>query len=212
MKRSILLLAVIFSCLTAALADNILLLTHPTSRETNVFRKGSYLVFELKADQSKHEGYIRAITDSSIVFDDSQVSLSQIHVLAGTTKAKLAARHVANTIGNSLLYAGLTVFDCGINLILYDDYYYWPIGGTIWAAGAVIAGLGYAFDWAVCPPAHSIRVRNYSQWHASILTEGQPVAEEQKVLPKDTVPAQPVPVESPKKKKNKITEDDVYGG
>lgn len=216
MKRLILLLLAVFLFLAlSASADNILLLTNPESHETNVFRKGSYLVFELKADHSVHEGFIRDIKDSSIVFDDSQVSLSQINVFAGSTKAKIIAGKVANAVGNTLLFAGTTVFNCGIDLILYNDYYYWPLGGTVWFAGAVVAGLGYAFDWVLSPSEHAVRVRNYRQWNASIVAEGQQqITEKQNIQTKDSIQVSPAPVkpENKRKKKSQITEDDVYGG
>lgn len=211
MKRHLLLSVLIFSIALSALAENVLLLTNPTSKETNVFRPGSYIVFELKADNSMHEGYIRDITDSSIVLDYSQVSLSQINIFAGSTKSRLSAGRVANALSHTLLYTGMTVFDCGLDIMLYDDYYYWPVGGTVWLAGAVIAGLGAAFNWALSPPEHAVRVRNYRKWDASIIVEGQPVPEKQIVSPADTIQVQPAPVEPKKEKRKKITEDDVYG-
>ncbi len=215
MNRSTLLFLALFSFLTfSASADNMLILTNPASQETNVFRKGSYLVFELKADHSQHEGFIREIKDSSIVFDNSQVSLSQMNILAGSTKANVAAGRIANAVGTSLLIAGTTVFDCGIDLILYNDYYYWPLGGTVWLAGAVIAGLGHAVDWAVNPPGRAVRVRNYRQWNASIILEGQKQITGSPNVQKQDSTQTPVPVipEKGKRKKSKITEDDVYGG
>jgi|CXWL01.1.fsa_nt_gi hypothetical protein len=214
MKRPILLIAVLFSFLTSALADNILLLTNPKSKETNVFRKGSYLVFELKADNSVHEGFIQGITDSSIVFDDSQVSLSQINIFAGRTKARIVAGHVANAVGNTLLFAGTSVFDCGTSLILNSEYYYWPLGGAVWAVGGCIAVVGYAFDWAISPRDHALRVRNYREWNASIVIEGQPqIINKQNVQIPDSTQTSPSPVDPKKerRKKSKITEDDVYG-
>lgn len=215
MKRQILLPVILFSLLSlSAFADNILLLTNPKTKETNVFRTGSYIVYQLKADNSMHEGFIRNITDSSLVLDYAQVSLSQINIFAGSTKAKLVARRVVNEVGSSLLYAGMSVFDCGTNLIFYNDYYYWPVGGTIWVAGAVIAGLGYAFDWALSSPQHSVRVRNYKQWNASIVTDGQTQStEKQNIQTADSTKIKPAPVAPPKEqqKKTNNTEDDVYG-
>ncbi|HEY4800718.1 MAG TPA: hypothetical protein VII99_16680, partial [Bacteroidia bacterium] len=132
----------------SASAENILTLTNPNSKETEVFRKGSFLVFSLKADKSVHEGFIRYITDSSLVFDDAQVSLSQIDILAGSTKGKIIAGKIARAVGDVLVIAGTTVFDCGLSFFSIGDgaYYYWPIGGSIWLAGAFVAGLGYVFD------------------------------------------------------------------
>ena len=218
MKRSILLLAVLVSFLSSAIADNILLLTNTKTGETNVFRKGSFMVFELKKDNTVREGYIREIQDSSLSFEDllfeGQVSLSEINFLAGSTKSRLAARRVVNAVGTTLLFAGTTVFDCGTGIIMGSDYYYWPLGGTVWLAGAFIAGLGHAIDWASCSPYHAVRVRNYRQWNASIIQEEQPqITEKQNTQPSDTIrtsPAQAEPAKE-KKKKSKITEDDVYG-
>ncbi|TAL58864.1 MAG: hypothetical protein EPN85_10530 [Bacteroidetes bacterium] len=218
MKRHILLLVTIFSTLSVW-ADNILLLTNTKSQETKVFRKGSFIVFELKKDNTIREGFIRDIRESSLSFEDllfeRQVSLSEINILAGSTKSRVAARRAVHAVGNAILYTGLTAFDCGLDLMFYNsDYYYWPLGGTIWAAGAVIAGLGYAFDWALCPPENSVRIRNYRQWNASIVAEGQQIiTEKQKVQAPDSTQTTPVPVkpEKEKRKKSKITEDDVYG-
>ena len=116
MKKSILalfILALFF--FQGASADNILTLTNPKSNATDVFRKGSYLVFNTKSDNSVHEGFIRDITDSSLVFDNAQVSLSQIDVLAGSTKGKIVAGRVANAVANCLIVAGTAVFDCGLD-------------------------------------------------------------------------------------------------
>jgi len=184
MKKSLLLFSFFFSVFILSVsvrlhgrtpsfsgAENILTLTHPKTQETNVFRKGSYLVFELKADKSVREGFIRDITDSSLVFDDSQVSLSQINIFAGSTKGNIVAGRVADAVGNAFIIAGISVFNCGLGIFTNGDgsYYYWPIGGTIWLAGACLAGIGYAFDWAARPLDHVVRVRNYRDWDASII-------------------------------------------
>ena len=219
MKKSLLLFLLLFSVFTfSVFAENILTLTNPKTQETNVFRKGSYLVFELKADKSVREGFIRDITDSSLAFDDSQVALSQINIFAGSTKGNIVAGRVADAVGNALIIAGTSVFDCGAGIFANGDgsYYYWPIGGTIWLAGALIAGIGYAFDWASSPFDHVVRVRNYRDWNASIIKEeGQIIDEPQILQPKDstqTITA-PVPEKSKreKRKKRKLSYDDVYG-
>ena len=214
MKKALLLPVLFFSFLLNAFsADNLLLLTNTRSHETNVFGKGSYLVFELKADGSMHEGFIRDITDSSLVFDNSQVSLSQINIVAGRTRSKIAAGRVANAVGNTLIGTGSVVFDCGTGIIFNSDYYYWPIGGTVWLAGACIAGLGYAFDWALSSPASSMRVRNYRDWNARIMVEGQVQVPEKKSLqPKDSIQTVTPPEKPKKEKKGKVSGDDVYGG
>ena len=116
-------------------------------------------------------------------------------------------------MGSTLVFTGSTVFDCGSEIICGTEYYYWPIGGTVWLAGACIAGLGYAFDWALNSPGGSMRVRNYSDWMASIVREGQQIPEKQISRQKDTTQTTPVPAEPPKgkKKKNVVSGDDVYG-
>lgn len=161
-----------------------------------------------------HEGFIMDITDSSIVLDYSEVSLSQINVCAGRTKSKIVAGKVAHAVGNTLLFTGATVFDCGADIILSSEYYYWPIGGTVWLAGACIAGLGYVFDWALCSPGNSVRVRNYRNWNAVIVREGQQPVSPKQILPQKE-PSQTAPVPEPpkKEKKNKgnNSADDVYG-
>jgi hypothetical protein len=210
-KRLLFLVSIICLTLNVVLAEHVLILTNLKSNETTAFRKGSYLVFELKSDNSMHEGFIREIRDSSIVFDDAQVALTQINVLAGSTRSKIVAGKVAHAVGTSMLYAGLTVFDCGTNLMMYNDYYYWPLGGTIWLAGAFISGLGYAFDWALTPPEQSVRVRNYKDWNANIIEEGQPYVQKQISQPKDSVQTTPVQPKKESKKKSKPIGDDVYG-
>jgi len=192
----------------SAKTENVLLLTHPVTKEAQELKEGSYLVFELKSDKSIREGFIREILEDAIILDDSQVSLSQIKILAGSSKAKVVAGRVANTIGNALLFTGMTVFDCGLNIMFYEDFYYWPIGGSIWVAGALIAGLGHVFDWAG-PTEHSVRVRNYREWEACIVSADKPLAKENKIK-EDSIVAVPVLVE-PQKEKNKVTPDDVYG-
>lgn len=201
---------VIFSfSFSSSSAENALLLTNPKTGETTVFREGSYLVFELNSDRTIREGYIRSISDSSLSFEDllfeSQVSLSEITVLAGSTKGKIVAGRVANAVGNALVIAGTSVLDCGANLIFYSDYYYWPIGGAVSIAGAWLAGMGYLCSFACLPFEHSIRVRNYRNWDTRIVQEEQP---ETNYAPPATAPEAPVK----EKKKNKATGDDVYGG
>lgn len=223
MKKPILFFSFLFSLfISSASAENILTITNPETKETEVFRKGSFLVFELKEDKSVREGFIREITDSSIVFDEAQVSLSQMNVLAGSTKAKIITGRVLNGIGGALVIAGTTVFDIGLEFFAYGDggYYYWPIGGSIWLAGAFIAGLGYAFDWAATPIDHTVRVRNYRGWDAKIVIEGLPVQSEEHLKEEiksqqidSTQTATPSVEEKPakeKKRKNKVA-DDVYG-
>lgn len=228
MKKSLLFFVVIFSSFALSVsAENILTLTNPKTQETNVFRKGSYLVFELNADKSVREGFILEIQDSSLSFNDilfeGQVSLSEINILAGSTKGNIVAGRIADAVGNALIIAGTTVFDCGLDFIFYGDgnYYYWPIGGTIWLAGAVIAGIGYAFDWASSPFDHVVRVRNYRDWNASIIASPQPSpsgegANQNIISPlqdstQGTTPPSPEKSSKGKRKKRNISDDDVYG-
>ena len=219
MKKYLLFLTTIFSSFALSVsAENILTLTHPKTQETNVFRKGSYLVFELKADQTVREGFIQDIKDSSIVIGDLQVSISQINILAGSTKGNIVAGRVADAVGNALIIAGTSVFDCGLNFIFYGDgnYYYWPIGGTIWLAGAFIAGIGYAFDWASSPLDHAVRVRNYREWNANIIREEGKIIDETKISqPQDSlqITTHPDSEKSKKERRKKriLSNDDVYG-
>jgi hypothetical protein len=237
MKKKLLLLSIVFFIsLLCAWAENVLLLTNPKTGETDAFRKGSFLVFELKADKSVREGFIKDITDSALVFYDvddpyidyeyeiphnlnlyvGQVSLSQIIILAGSTKGKIIAGKVTTAIGNALVLAGLSLFDCGWNLFIYSDtpYYYWPLGGSIWIAGAIVAGMGYALDWAMYPFFHhTIRVRNYRGWDACIVQEEQESkkqTQKQILTPQDSTEQKKTPPkEEPQKKK--VFKDDVYG-
>jgi len=216
MKKAFLLLLVVFSITAfSSSAENVLVITNPKSGESDIFKKGSFIVFELKADKSTHEGLIRTINDSSLEFDDGQVSFSQINILAGTTKAKIVAGHVANAVGNVLIVAGTTTFNCGLNFFSYGDYYYWPIGGTVWIAGACVAGLGYVIDWAA-PFDRHVRVRNYRGWEAHIANNEHTLVRENQVSPPADSSKTVLPDKSdkPKKEKKKIktsADDDVYG-
>ena len=180
-----------------------------------MLRTGSYLVFELKADKSIREGFIKEIQDSSLSFQDilfeGQVSLSQIKVLAGSSKSRVNAGRAVNIAGNVLLIAGLSVLDCGLDFMFHSDYYYWPIGASIWIAGAWIAGMGYMVDWASIPFEHRVHVRNYREWNASIVKEGseplKQIAPEQKNIPQQDS----TDISRPPAKEKKITDDDVYG-
>lgn len=219
MKKHLPILIALFSFFTlSAFAENILTLTNPKTQQRDAFRKGSYLVFSLKSDNSLHEGFIVEVKDSALVFPNAQVSLSQINILAGSTRGKIVAGRVANAIANGLIIAGTAVFDCGIEIFLNSDsYYYWPVGGTVWLAGAVVAGLGYAFDWATLPLEYSVRMRNYKGWDAKIIRDSemlqaQPAPGEQPArdsLQQASPPMQEGPVKV-KKKRNR-TGDDVYG-
>ena len=220
MKKSILLFSLfVSSFISGVSAENILTLTNPKTQETEVFRKGSFIVFELKKDNSIREGFIAEIGDSSLTFTDesyeSQVSLSEINILAGSSKAKVTAGKIAGAVGDAMVVAGMTVFDCGLDFFSYGDYYYWPLGGSIWLAGAFIAGIGYAFDWAAHPLSHAVRVRNYRDWNARIINESdQPVVQEKVVPPVDSVKTEIIPypdvLKKEKSKKSK-SGDDVYG-
>ena len=226
MKKIILIFIFLFSAfLQQVFAQNILTITNPKTQETHIFRKGSFVVFEIKADSSAHEGFIRSITDSSLVFDNGQVTISRVDVLAGSTKGRIVAGRIANGVANGLIIAGSTVFNCGLDFFAYSDgYYYWPLGGTIWLGGAVIAGIGYVFDWATCPLNHAVRVRNYRGWNAAIIKEGEEVQHQQSTesdsngqekisTQQDSVQTATPPEEKKyKKEKNKSKiADDVYG-
>ena len=208
MKKYFILL---FIALTSQLlAQNVLTLTNPRNGEKDIFRKGSFLVFELKADNSTHEGMIRDITDSAIVFDYAQVSFSQIHVLAGTTKSRIVAGKVANSLGTALVIAGSTTFNFGWNFF-YGDYYYWPIGGTIWMAGAFATGLGYALDWAT-PSDYRVRVRNYRNWEAKIVPEEVQIVNHDTIYPPaDTTHSDGLKHRHHSRKQKSTHGDDVYG-
>lgn len=221
MKKILLIFSFLISISSLSVsAENILTLTNPETQEIDVFRRGSYLVFELKADKSVHDGFIREIQDSSLSFEDilseGQVSLSQITILAGSTKAKIVAGRVADVVANALIIAGTSVFDCGLDFIFYGDgsYYYWPIGGSIWLAGAFIAGIGYAFDRAAYPLDHAVRVRNYKNWNASIITpshnDSYRDSPERDGANQITLPA-PENSKKEKRKKRNFSNDDVYG-
>ena len=107
MKKALFLFFIIFLITTfQSSAENVLVITNPKSGESDVLKKGSFLVFELKADKSMHNGLIRTINDSSLEFDDGQVSFSQINILGGVARSRIAAGHVANAIGNVLIVAG----------------------------------------------------------------------------------------------------------
>jgi hypothetical protein len=189
-------------------AENVLVLTNPTSGKSHVFKKGSFLVFELKADGSIREGFIREITDSALVFDNAQVSVSQIIILAGNAKGKIVAGEIANAISHGLILSGSILFDWGWDCFWCDDcYYYWPLGSAIWLGGAIIAGIGHLFNWATCPFDYVVRVRNYRGWNATIQT--MPSVEKKVQLP---TPETTVKEESKKEKEKKkvITKDDVY--
>lgn len=215
MKKSLLFFIFAFSSFLVS-AQNILTLSNVRTGENHVFRKGSFVVFGMKADSSIHEGFIRGITDSSLVFDNAQVSLSQIDILAGSTKGRIVAGRIANGFANGLIVAGSGFFNVGIEFFSASDgFYYWPVGGAIWLGGAVIAGVGYLFDWATCPLDHAVRVRNYRGWSAAIVKEEEQTKQETISAPKDSSQAVTLPVEEKHKKekrkrKNKFA-DDVYG-
>lgn len=225
MKKTLLLFTVFLYSFFGVSAENVLLLSNPKTGEVNEFKKGSFLVFELISDKSIREGVVKDIQDSSISFEDilfeGQVSLSQIKILAGTSKAKIVAGKIANGVGNAMVIAGMTVFDCGLNFMFYNDYYYWPLGGSIWVAGAFIAGMGHLIDWATYPVEHRVRVRNYRNWEASIVKSEQVVSEKENQVIKDSTntinPEKSIPAidkENKKEKRRKkvSNDDDVYGG
>ena len=98
---------------------------------------------------------------------------------------------------------------------MYNDYYYWPIGGTVWAAGAVVAGLGYMLDWAT-PNDHHLGTRNYRGWQAHIVSEENIQSQEKQIVqPADSINnVMPNNTDKPKKEKKKTkysVGDDVYG-
>ena len=196
-------------------AQNILTLSNPETGENHVFRKGSFVVFGMKADSSIHEGFIRGITDSSLVFDNGQAEMPQIDIVAGSTKGRIVAGRIANGFASGLIAAGSGVFNVGIEFFSASDgFYYWPIGGTIWLGGAVIAGIGYMFDWATCPLDHAVRVRNYRGWNAAIRSEDEPVQEKIAAPMDSSQTVTPPGVEKSKKEKRKRKNkfaDDVYG-
>lgn len=213
MKKLLLFFFTVFFC-AALHAENVLVLTKPDSSQSHIFRKGSFLVFELKSDGSIREGFIRGITDSSLVFDNAQVSLSQIIILAGSTKGKVVAGRIANAMAHGLIFTGSVLFNCGLEFFVHSDsYYYWPLGGAIWFGGAVIAGVGHVFDWAAYPLDYAVRVRNYRGWSAAI--QGTTSIEEKSQsfasdAPQEIALKEETKKEKKKKKKKVVTGDDVY--
>ena len=213
MKRALLPFLAILAFSYSSWAENILLLTNSKSGEINVFRKGYFLVFQLKSDNSIHEGYIRDILDSSIMFDDGQVSLSQINILAGSSKVNVVADKVVHTVGNAFLFEGTNVVKGGLYLVS-SDYYFWPLGGALCVAGGCLAGMGYLFDWASYPN-HSIRVSSYRDWNVSIVQESEQVGKQKEgIQSTDTTSDRLSPSQKnhDRKKNNKRnSRDDVYG-
>lgn len=216
MKKLLLLLVFTVFLPSGLYSENVLVLTKPDLSQSHIFRKGSFLVFKLKSDGSICEGFIRDITDSALVFDHAQVSVSQILPLAGSTKGKIIAGRIANALANGLILTGSILLNCGLDIFVYSDsYYYWPLGGAIWFGGAVIAGIGHAFDWITCPFDYVVRVRNYRGWIASISSSStstedkinQSVQQETPNNPNSVTKDQP---QKEEKRKQNIFRDDVY--
>lgn len=213
MKKSLLFVFTVFLSLVVH-AENVLVLTKPGSSQSRIFRKGSFLVFKLKSDGSIREGFIRDITDSSLVFDNAQVSVSEIVPLAGSTKGKIIAGRIGNALANGLILTGSILLDCGLDFFVYNDsYYYWPLGGAIWFGGAVIAGIGHAFDW-ISPFDYVVRVRNYRGWNASISSSvsGEERINEsiQRETPHGNSSVTKDELQKEEKREKNIFKDDVY--
>ncbi|MBI3500288.1 MAG: hypothetical protein HY063_00690 [Bacteroidetes bacterium] len=198
MKKSVA-LSIIFSCIfISAFADNVLSLTNPKTNQSDIFRKGSYVVFGIKADKSVHEGFIREITDSSLVFDNSQVSLSQIDILAGNTRERIRAEKTAETVAAVLIVGGITAL-CVASAFTFQPNYHFHHHADFYPH--VWINLGYAINWNTLPVDRSVHLRNYGNWSAAIVKEELPETKSEKDSPKP---------EKQKKKKNK-TGDEVYG-
>jgi len=41
--------------------------------------------------------------------------------LAGRSKAKMVAGKIANGVGNAMVIAGITIFDCGLDFMFYTN-------------------------------------------------------------------------------------------
>src|ERR1051326_1608210 len=199
MKKTLLFFIFLFSVsILQVSAQNVLALADTKTGETTTFRKGSYIVFGIKADKSVHEGFIRDITDSSLVFDNAQVALSQIDVLAGNTRERIHAQKTAETIGTILLVGGITalcVVASASSYHYHPHYHHSEFHPQIWL------NLGYIINWNTCPIDRSIHLRDYSRCTAKIVSEDQNASE--KISPSSD--------EKPKKEKSKNDfEDDVY--
>lgn len=217
MVRSLLIAFLTLIAATSAFSQNLLQLTHPHTGEKHLLKEGAFVVFRLKEDNTIREGYIREIRDTSLSFEDllfeEQISLNDITILGATNRSNANAGRVTHAVGNALILAGLTAFDCGIGFMVHSDYYYWPVGGTIWLAGALVAGIGHAIDWSARPMGPSIKVKNYREWRAEIvrITPEPPVVvtpePEKQAGTTDTLKNQ----EKKPRKSKPVSGDDVYG-
>ena len=197
MKKALL---IIVSLLTASFvqlsAQNVLSLSNPKTGETNDFRKGSYVVYGIKADKSVHEGFIRSITDSSLEFDNAQVSLSQIDVLAGSTRERIRAQRTAQTIGAVLIAGAITALCIASSSSFHSRNYYHPeFHAQVWI------NLGYVVDWNFCSLNRYVHPHDYSEWNSSIVKEK---VQAQKDISYDEKPVK-------EKGKKNLSGDDVYG-
>ena len=201
MKKFTLFFITAFSLLVAlsavkGFAQNVLVLTNPETQQKEIFRKGSYIVFGVRSDSSVHEGFIRSITDSSLVFDNAQVGISQIDILAGNSREHIPAQRTAETIGTILIVGGITALCIAASASSFHStphYHHVEFHPQVWV------NLGYAINWGACPIDRSVHLRDYSKWKMSIVNEGQKIS----------TPSEEKPI---KEKKNQTEiEDDVYG-
>ena len=187
-------LLVLFISLSAAsFAQKALQLTSTRTGRVETVGKGTELLYRLKKDSGgvTHHGVLKAINDSSIVIGDETFSVSDMEVVAVHARNNDRDAEAARIVGNGLIIAGDIVTHAGLNIFINDDFYVWPVGGTIAFVGACIWGLGLIMDEIVSP---AIRENNT---HAGDLNWKAEIIESQK--------------KGKKKKKQQSSDDDLYG-
>ncbi len=166
--------------------------THTGRVET--IGKGTQLIYRIKNDSNRsvQHGTLKSIGDSSLVINDDNIPVSQIEIVAINSRNYEREANTARAVGNGLIIAGDIVTHTGLSIFINDDFYVWPVGGTIALVGACIWGIGLLMDEIVSPA-----IRDNGR-HAGDMNWKAEIVEVQKKGKKG-------------KKKQSSKDDDLYG-
>lgn len=196
MNRNLLLSFLIFFLLTLSLsAQKTLQVTGARSGRLEIIKPNTELIYRLNNDSTlqTYHGRYSGVTDSTVMIDEQPIAISNLKIVGiRASEAERERTMEANrALGNGLIIAGDIVTHVGLNIFINDDFYIWPVGGSVALVGVAIWGLGLLVEGILAPVVHdNQRAKLSENWNASIVD---------------------APSKKGKKKKNSNKDEDLYG-
>lgn len=178
-----------------AFAQKALQLTGKRSGRTVIVQPGTELLFTRNSDStlSTRHGKLSEVTATDVTIGGEVIPVSDLKVVAVHDYRNERAGDAAQDIGRGLVIAGDIVTHVGLNFFISEDFYVWPVGGTVALVGACIWGLGLLVDEVMSPVIRSGKSPSDGNWEAAIVDTSDNGGKKKK------------------KKKSRDSYDDLYG-